>query len=220
MLNSDTQVLKVGICCQALMRCIAGGGGGGAGEILFVNSNDCQMFCTINRPCLCIFLCAAVSLCVYILVKTGSCSLHECGTMAAPVHASLYLILLVAVFVCVVPLVQPVLSVLRYSITGSQLFRCAQVSSCCDWDVCISHCPPLSDNVLSVSDRGPASCPQSFSLDTHTHMPTVRVTHFLLASGVAVRLGCYALACGLQTGVGLRGICVCLCVFVVVIMAA
>lgn len=37
----------------------------------------------------------------------------------APVHATLDLILLVAVFVCVVPNVQPVPSGLRYSVTGS-----------------------------------------------------------------------------------------------------
>lgn len=61
-------------------------------------------------------------------------------TAAAPVH----LILLVAVFVCVVPGVQPVPSVLRYSITSSPLFRCAQVSPCCDWDVCISLTLPTA----------------------------------------------------------------------------
>ena len=143
-------------------------------------------------------------------------------TNVAPVRAPLYLILLVAVFVCVVPGVQPVPSILRYSITGFTIPLRSGLSMLWLGRMYLSHCPPPSDNVLSVSDRGPASCPQSFSPDTrtHTHMPAVRVTHFSLASGVAVRLGCYALACGPQSRVGLRGISVCLCVFVVVIMAA
>jgi len=74
----------------------------------------------------------------------------------------------------------------------------------------LSHCLPPSDNVLSVSDRGPASCPVilPWHTRTHTRVPAVRVTHFSLASGVALRLGCHALACRPQRG---AGVCGCLC---------
>lgn len=83
---------------------------------------------------------------------------------AAPVYAPLYLIHLVAVFVCVVPSIQPVLSVLRYCITGSPLFRCAQVSLCCDWDVCSPHtaCHPVIMFLVYQIEAQPA---------VHSHSP-------------------------------------------------
>lgn len=173
------KILKIYIYKNASLRC----GVGGQSDFISVNTNDCQMFYIINRPwfftqdklmlfcssCMCAWVHLHPLFFVFVRFKPspvwqawGLC------TNVAPVRPILYLILLVAVFVCVVPVVQPVLSVRRYSITGSLVFRCAQVSPCCDLDVCISQCPPPSDNVLSVSDRASASCPQSFSFDTHT----------------------------------------------------
>lgn len=110
---------------------------------------------------------------LYVHTFGLSVLLHrEClCTNVAPVHAPFYLILLVAVFVCVVPGVQLVLSVLRYSITGSPIFCCAQVSPCCDWDVCISHTarrPVIMFLVYQIEAR-PAVHSHSHLTHTYTH---------------------------------------------------
>lgn len=107
-------------------------------------------------------------------------------------------------------------SVLRYSITGSPLFRCAQVVLRPGQRTHLSHCPPPTDNVLSVSDRAPrASCPQSFSFDIHarglcnTFLPGLRYS-------CEIRLLCISVWATKQGWV--RGGSA--CAFVVVIIAA
>lgn len=80
-----------------------------------------------------------MSCCFYAFVSFKQDPAASVCTNVAPAHATLYLISLVAVFVCVVPSAQPVPSSLRWSITGSPLFRCAQVSPRCERAACIAH---------------------------------------------------------------------------------
>ena len=138
-------------------------------------------------------------------------------TNVAPVHAPLYLILLVAVFVCVVPGVQLVLSVLRYSITGSPLFRCAQVSACCDWDVCISHTarrPVIMFLVYQIEAR-PAVHSHSHLTHTYTHTHAGGWSNTFLAGlrcSCEIRLLCTGVWTTKQGGVkGDLRVSVCLC---------
>lgn len=159
---------------------------GGQRDFISVNINDCQMFYKINRlcflkqdkllfsySCMCMWVFLHAPFCAFVWFKLNPAPwVWGLCTNVAPVRASLYLVLLVAVFVCVVPDVQPVLSTLRYSITGSPVFRCAQVSQRCDWDVCISHTArhPVIMFLVYQIEAQPAV--QSFSLDTHAHTHT------------------------------------------------
>lgn len=123
-----------------------------------------------SYSCMCVYLHSPF--CAFVwFINPEPGVLGNC-TNVAPVPASLYLVLLVAVFVCVVPDVQPVLSILRYSITGSPVFCCAQVSPRCDRDVCIPHTAfhPVIMFLVYQIEAQPAV--QSFSLDTHTHTHT------------------------------------------------
>lgn len=93
-----------------------------------VNSNDCQ---TPNK--LTVFLKRERDFGVFIILIYACVSFKQVPaasacTNVAPARAALHLIPLVAVFVRVVPSAQPVPSGLRWSRTGSPLFRCAQVS--------------------------------------------------------------------------------------------
>lgn len=121
----------------------------------------------------------------------------EC-TNVAPEHATLYLIPLVAVFVRVVPSAQPVPSSLRWSITGSPLFRCAQVSLRCERGAYIAPTAPLIMFLVYQIEAQPAVLSHS-PFDTralggqsNTFLP-----------GLRVRLGCYAF--GVWSSVAGRG---------------